>query len=115
MIVAVVIVSASLVVLFTLVHFSFYPFLKAEKIRKRLCKKGVEAEAVLLGLEQTGHYINNLPQVKLQMKVQTLSGRNFVSESHEVMSLVDLAQLPVGCSLKVKYNPCNLKEVMLVK
>ena len=115
MIVPAVIVSATLVILFTLVHFYLYPSLKAEKIKKRLSSKGVEAEAVLLGLEQTGHYIDSLPQVKLQMKVQTSSGRNFISETREVMSLVDMAQLPVGCILKVRYNPCNMKEIMLVR
>lgn len=112
---AVVIVSASLVVIFTLVHFSLYPFLKAEKLRRRLCKEGIVAEAVLVGMEQTGRYINNLPQVKLQMKVSTGSGRHIMSETREVMSLMDMAQLRPGCILKVKYNPCNMKEIMLVK
>ena len=115
MIVAVIIVSASLVVIFTLLHFSLYPFLKAEKLRRRLCKEGVVAEAILVGMVETGHYVNNLPQVKLQMKVSTVSGRIFVSETSEVMSLVDLAQLRPGCTMKVRYNPCNMKEIMLVR
>ena len=38
MIVPVVIISATLVILFTLVHFYLYPSLKAEKIKKRLSR-----------------------------------------------------------------------------
>jgi len=115
MIVAAIIVSASLVVIFTLIHFSLYPFLKAEKLKRRLCREGVVTEAVLVELEQTGRYINNLPQVRPQMKVNAVSGKIFVSETNEVMSLIELAQLRPGCTMKVRYNPCNMKEVMLVK
>ena len=115
MIAPVVIVSASLLISFTVLYFSLYPFVKAEKIKRRLTREGVEAEAVLLRMEQTGRYVNNLPQVILQVKVQPRSGRNFVTEASEVMSLVDLARLPVGCTVKVRYNPCNMKEIMLVR
>src|SRR6476620_6354094 len=99
MIVAVIIVSASLVFIFTLIHFSLYPFLKLEKLRRRLCKEGVVTEAVLVGMEQTGRYINNLPQVRLQIKVSAVSGKIFVTETNEVMSLMDLAQLRPGCTM----------------
>src|SRR5436190_19869259 len=108
MILAVIIASASLIFIFTLIHFSLYPFLKSEKIRRRLCKEGVVTEAVLVGMEQTGRFINNHPQVKLQMKVNAVSGKVFVTETNEVMSLIELAQLRPGCTMKVRYNPCNM-------
>ncbi|MGZ5189686.1 MAG: hypothetical protein ACXWCZ_01635 [Flavisolibacter sp.] len=80
-----------------------------------LALEGVEAEAVILNMQQTGLYINNLPQVKLQIQVQPVSGQNFVTEAREILSFVDLAQLHIGETLVVKYNPANLKEVMLVR
>ena len=77
--------------------------------------EGVEAEAVLLNMEQTGLYVNNHPQIKLQVEVQPLAGRNFVSEVREVLTLIDLSQLRIGSTLKVKYNPLNTNEVIVIR
>jgi hypothetical protein len=117
MIVAVSIVSVTLILflVFAIIHRTLFPCLEPEKIKKRLSRDGIEAEAVLLRMEQTGFYMNNLPQVRLKIKVQPKNGRIFVSETREIMSLVDMAQLPVGSTVKVKYNPCNMNEIMLVR
>ena len=94
---------------------TLFPYLKMARMNKRLAIQGVEASAILLNLEQTGLYVNNLPQVKMQLQVHPLTGRNFVSETREVVNFIDLSQLQVGCTLKVKYNPENIKEVMVVR
>src|SRR5918993_1574106 len=93
---------------------TLFPLLQISKMRRRLMNEGVEAEAVLLNMEQTGLYVNNQPQIKLQVQVQPLTGRNFVSEVREVLTLIDLSQLRIGSTLKVKYNPVNTKEVMVL-
>ena len=115
MIVPIVIVALALVLIFILLDRALFPLVESEKLKKRLNREGVEAEAILVRMEQTGQYINNLPEVRLQMKVQSKCGMVFVSETREVMSLVDMAQLPVGCTLKVRYNPGNKKEITLVR
>ena len=71
---------------------------------------GVEAEAIVLKMEPTGIYINQLPQVRLQMQVQPDKGRNFVIE-------IDTVSPPVvktGGVVRVKYNPHNYKELLLL-
>jgi len=73
---------------------------------------GVIAEALVLKLEITGLYVNNQPQVKLQMQVQPDRGRNFIAEVNEV--LYDLSALRAGSIVKVKYNPKNFKELILL-
>src|SRR5215203_6635474 len=117
MTVAVIIISGSLVLLliFAIVHRSVFPCMEGERIRRKLQKDGIEAEAILLCMERTGFYMNKLPQVKMHMKVQLKNGLRFVSDTREALSPVDLAQLSVGCTIKVKYNPHNMKEVMLVR
>ena len=77
--------------------------------------EGIEADAVLLNIEQTGVYVNNQPQVKLQLQVHPPTGRNFVSEAVEVLSLLDISRLRTGSALKVKYNRANTKEVMVLR
>jgi hypothetical protein len=94
---------------------TLFPLLQIARINRRLSREGVEAQAVLLNMEQTGVYVNNRPQVKLQVQVHPLTGRNFVSEVREVLSLIDLSQLRIGTTLKVKYNPANTKEVMVLR
>lgn len=91
------------------------PLLRKFRSNRKLSREGVEAEAVLLHMQQTGLYVNNLPQVKLQVQVQPRTGRNFVTEAHEVLSFVDMSRLRIGGVIMVKYNPYNTREVMIVR
>ena len=90
------------------------PAIKGHK-KKHLNREGIETEAVLINMQRTGLYVNNLPQVKLQLQVQLETGWKFVTEAKEVLSFVDLSQLHIGGVLWVKYNPSNLKEAKLVR
>jgi hypothetical protein len=94
---------------------TLFPYLKIIRMNRRLTNRGIEAEALLLNIEQTGLYINNQPQVKMQLQVHPLTGRNFVSETCEVFSFPDLCSIQIGSKLKVRYNPENCKEVMVVR
>lgn len=91
------------------------PLLQKAKMNKRLAKEGTLAEAVLLNMQQTGIYVNNLPQVKLLMQVHPKTGRNFITEVKEVLSFIDLSQLQIGNTLQILYNPSNIKEAMIVR
>jgi hypothetical protein len=83
-------------------------------MRKRLAKKGIDADAVLLNMQEVGLNIKNLPEVKMQVQVFGRRGKNFVAESNEVISAPDLSRMYPGRPLQVKYNPENTKEVMVV-
>src|SRR5690348_14254862 len=107
------IVAISVVV--AVFHRTLFSFFRINQRKKRLATEGIEAEAVLLNMQQTGLYVNNQPQVKLQIQVQPDSGHNFITEAKEILTFVDLAQLHIGGTLVVKYNPSNLKEVILVR
>jgi hypothetical protein len=114
MLVLVLILSVTIFIIFTVLHRTLFPYLRQVQMRKRLAKEGIDADAVLLNMQQTGFYINNLPEVKLQVQVFGRRGRHFVAESNEVISIPDLNRLYIGRSLQVKYNPENTKEVMVV-
>lgn len=115
MILTIYILAGFIVVVFVLLRFILTPLFRRAKIARRLAKEGVEAEALLLDIQHTGLYVNEYPQVKLQMQVQPRNGRNFITEAHEVLSFIDLSRLYVGRALLVKYNPSNIKEVMLLR
>ncbi len=100
------------------------PFLATQLIRKKkkhraVWKKekvnGVEAKAVVLAIEQTGLYVEHQPQVKMQMQVIPERGRNFIAETNEILSVFDMATIRAGSTVKVKYDPDNMRDVSLVK
>ena len=106
--------TTCLIILFALSK-TLLPVFRIAMINRRLVRDGVEADAVLLNIEKTGLYINKQPQMKMQLQVHPVTGRNFVSETKEVVNLMDLHRLQIGGTLKVKYNPANIKEVMIVR
>ena len=75
----------------------------------------IESMAVVLAMEETGVFMNQQPLIKLQMQVLPERGRNFVVEVREVMSAVDQAAIRSGSTVRVRYNPDNLKETVLIK
>lgn len=76
---------------------------------------GEVAKAIVLGIEQTGLFLNHRPQVKMQMQVIPDRGRNFVVEIKEIVSYVELATIRTGSTVLVKFNPSNPKEIELLK
>jgi hypothetical protein len=107
--------SAAAIVVYIMIQFVFLQFTHKQDGRSKLMKKGLEAYAVVLTIQPTGVYIDDLPQICMLLKVQPYTGRNFVAETKEVMSPLELSKLRAGSSLKVKYNPHNLKEVTVIK
>ena len=96
-------------------HSLFRSYFRTKFKKRHLQIKGVEADAILLNWEQTGVYINSQPQVKLQMQVQPRTGRNFVTETREVVSSVELGRLCIGRVLRVRYNPADTRELEVLQ
>lgn len=93
MLFSIIIIVAVAALLYFVFSRTLFPLLKTRQMKKRLMNEGVEAEAVLLNMEQTGLYVNNQPQIKLQVQVQPPIGRNFASEVREVLTLIALSRL----------------------
>lgn len=82
---------------------------------KKWIEGAVEADALVLGTEDTGFLINSLPQTRIQLQVRPDKGRNFIAEIKQVLSEADTAIFKAGSTIRVKYNPHNCKELMLIK
>jgi hypothetical protein len=78
-------------------------------------KNGVLAEAIVLDVQETGLYINNLPQIKLQIQVQPEKGRNFITEVQQVIPGAVKEPLHSGSRVQVKFDPGNKKEVIVFR
>jgi hypothetical protein len=110
-----ILIAIILAFIYIIFSYTLFPVIRLALINKRLAREGVEADAILLDMEKTGVYVNRQPQVRMQVQVQPLTGRNFVSEVRQVFTAFDLKRLRIGTSIKVKYNPMNTKEVMILR
>jgi len=78
-----------------------------------LVGKGILGVAEILSCQQTGFYINELPQVKFLLLI-TLPGRqSYQTEHKDVVSMLDLGSINVGAKLPVFVDPNNEKNILL--
>ena len=89
--------------------------LTSQKLARQYNHGRQEAVAVVLKIELTSPSANRRKNVTLQMQVLPDKGRNFVVEMQELLDAKELAVLRTGASVKVKYNPANLKEIALIR
>ena len=63
------------------------------------------------GISQTGTYINEQPQVRIDLSVEAADGKTFQSHAKLVVPLTDLAALRPGVVIPVRYLPDRLERV----
>jgi hypothetical protein len=64
-------------------------------------------------VSQTGTYINEQPQVRIDLSVETIEGKTFQSQAKLVVPLTELGLLRPGVVLPVRYLPDRLDRVEL--
>ena len=79
-----------------------------------LAQNGIKGEAEILHREQTGTYINELPQVKFQLQINIPGENPYKIEHKEVVSMLDLGSINIGAKLPVFVDPNNFKNILLV-
>lgn len=103
------------IVLYAAFRTTLFPYLQKRRGNSRLQNTGIEAIAMVLAIQLTGHYINHLPQVRMQMNVHPATGKNFVTDTKQVVTPLQLYQLRAGSYLKVRYNPRNTKQIVILR
>lgn len=79
-----------------------------------LIEHGIQGEAEILSREQTGVYINELPQVKFQLKITSPYGETYEMEHKDIVSMLDMGSINVGAKLPVFVDPNNSKNILLI-
>lgn len=78
-------------------------------------ENGTIAEAIILDINETGTFINDLPEVKLQMQVLPEKDRNFVAEVKQVLPNSLKSLFRSGSKILVRYDPENPREVVVLR
>lgn len=84
-----------------------------QKNGQMLAMSGLEASAEVMGIEDTGALVNMNPVVKLNLKVSPPMGMpGFETTGQTVVSKIAIPRK--GDTIKIKYNPANPAEFVVV-
>jgi hypothetical protein len=87
--------------------------LDMQKNGQMLAMSGLEASAEVLGIEDTGALINMNPVVKLSLKISPPMGMpGFETSGQTAVSKIAIPRK--GDTIKIKYNPANPSEFVVV-
>jgi|GEM_PF-5185188 len=71
----------------------------------------IDGHAEILSMKRTGRYIDALPELRMNVRIQELGGRSFVAEVCSAFSFLDILAIREGGKVPVKYNPKNPAEI----
>jgi hypothetical protein len=90
-----------------------YFVMRAFRPDTTILKQGTPAKAVIQQVWQTGAYINNNPQIGMQLEVQPTNGAPYVTQLNAVIPLVNIPQFQPGAVVPVKIHPQDPSKVAL--
>jgi hypothetical protein len=83
------------------------------KEAQRLRMSGVPGQATILGMRQTGVYLNEQPQIELNLQVQSEMHGPYQVTVREYVPLMLLATLGSGRPLPVKVDPADPQKLVI--
>ncbi len=76
-------------------------------------KTGTPAQAVIQQVWQTGTYVNNNPQIGMQLEVRPPNGMPYAAQVNAIIPLVNIPQFQPGAVVPVKISPTDPTKVAL--
>jgi len=80
---------------------------------KKVLQQGVDGEATILEVGQTGVMVNNQPQARLRLEVRVPGWEPYQTEIKMVIPIVNVPQFQPGAVMPVKVDPNNRAKVVL--
>jgi len=79
----------------------------------RVTRMGLSGTAHVTGLTQTGMFLNDNPQVKMDLRVEVSGKSPYNASRKEFIPLIMLSQIAPGSILPVKVDPSNPNDVVI--
>lgn len=79
----------------------------------RIGRSGIAGQATITGLTQTGMYLNQNPQVEMELLVQLPDRPAYAARRKEFVPLILLGRLSSGAPLPVKVDPADPQKVVI--
>ncbi len=90
----------------------FFVF-KAMRPDPTIMKSGTPAQATIQNVWQTGTYVNNNPQIGMQLEVRPPNGVPYQTQVNAIIPLVNIPQFQPGAVVPVKIHPTDPSKVAL--
>ena len=104
-----IIFSAAII---AIIYFSFRVAFGSMIRQEKLMKTGVQAEATILEVKETGMTVNEIyPVIKLVLEVRPPEGEPYQVETKESINRFDIPTFQPGAVLPVLFDPKNPKKV----
>ncbi|MEP7159247.1 MAG: hypothetical protein ABI797_07450 [Chloroflexota bacterium] len=78
-----------------------------------LLAAGTPGTATITGLTQTGMYVNENPQIRMQLLVSLPGQTPYATQHTEIVPLMLLGRLSTGQPLSVRVDPMNLNRIAI--
>ena len=78
-----------------------------------ILQNGIPAQATIRQVWQTGTFINENPQVGMQLEVRPPGGAPYVAQVNVVVPLINIPQFQPGTVVPVKISPTDASRVEL--
>jgi hypothetical protein len=78
-----------------------------------IAKSGIAAQATIQNVWQTGTYVNNNPQIGMQLEVRPPTGMPYIAQTNAIIPLVNIPQFQPGAVVPVKIHPTDPSKVQL--
>jgi len=88
-------------------------FLRSRR-EAQLLQTGMDAEAKILEIIDTGNISNNKPVCRIILEVRPAGEAPFSAEVQKVLSAVHLSKYPEGSMVPVKYDPQDRSRVLVI-
>ena len=80
---------------------------------QNILQYGIPAQATIRQVWQTGTFINENPQVGMQLEVRPPGGAPYVAQVNVVVPLINIPQFQPGTVVPVKISPTDASKVEL--
>jgi hypothetical protein len=80
---------------------------------KKVLQQGVDGEATILEISQTGMMVNDQPQAALKLEVRVPGWEPYQAVTKMVIPIVNVPQFQPGAVMPVKVDPNNRANVVL--
>ncbi|HYO89219.1 MAG TPA: DUF3592 domain-containing protein [Candidatus Limnocylindrales bacterium] len=85
------------------------------KDAQRIAANGVAGQGRILGVRQTGTYINNNPVADIMLEIHPANGQPpYQTTVRRTVSLFQISQFQQGSVLPVKFDPADPSQVVLL-
>lgn len=81
---------------------------------RKLIEEGTPAPATITSVSQTGVYMNNNPQVRIDLEIAPDDGDTYTVVLHRFLQLVQIPQVQPGNVVEVRIDPANKQRVAIV-